>query len=57
MARTKKPRGSPPKPLPESIDAAPEEIAKAMLRLPADHKWHYMEDGGGEETTQLESPN
>ena len=43
MARTKNPCGRPAKPLPERIDAPPEEIAKAMLRLPADHQWKYLE--------------
>lgn len=45
----KKPRGRPPKPLPERIDASPEEIAKAMLSLPKDHKWKYLE---GEQVTK-----
>ena len=52
MPRTKKPRGRPPKPLPPRIDASPEDIAKAMLSLPADHDWQYLkvdkrdQDGG-----------
>ena len=51
MPKTKKPRGRPPKPLPERIDASPEDIAKAMLALPPDHKWKYMEA----ETTKTET--
>ena len=43
MPKTKKTRGRPPRPMPERIDASPEEIAKAMLSLPADHKWKYLE--------------
>ena len=35
-----------PKPLPERIDASPEDIAKAMLSMPSDRKWKYI---GGEE--------
>ena len=33
-------RGRPPRPLPV-IEATPEELAKAMINLPADHKWQY----------------
>ena len=43
MTKTKKPMGRPPRPLPERIDAPPEAIAKAVLSLPADHKWKYLE--------------
>ena len=47
MARPKKPRGRPPKKtMPERIDATPEELAKAMFKLPADHKWKYLEKSG-----------
>lgn len=42
MARKKKPIGRPPKPMPERIDASPEEIADALLRLPKDHEWEYL---------------
>ena len=41
-SRTKT-RGRPPRPMPERIDATPEDIAKAMLSLPPDHKWQYLE--------------
>ena len=30
---------APPKPMPEPVDATPEELAKAMLRLPPKHDW------------------
>ena len=43
MPRKKKDRGRPPRPLPERIDASPEDIAKAMLSLPVDYKWKYLE--------------
>ena len=44
MARAKKKRGPVPKPLPERIDATPEELAKAMFEWPRDHKWKYLEE-------------
>ena len=28
------------------IDATPEEMAKAMFSLPADHQWEYEKEGG-----------
>ena len=28
------------------IDATPEEMAKAMFLLPADHQWEYDKEGG-----------
>ena len=28
------------------IDATPEEMAKAVFSLPADHQWEYEKDGG-----------
>ena len=43
MAKTKKQRGRPARPMPERIDASPEELAKAMFALPADYKWKYLE--------------
>jgi hypothetical protein len=39
-------RGRPSRPLPPRIDATPEEMAKAMFRLPADYQWQYEQDGG-----------
>ena len=45
MPRKKKPRGRPPtKPMPERIDASPEQIAEAFLRLPADYEWQYLRE-------------
>ena len=45
MPRKKKARGRPPtKPMPERIDATPEQIAEAFLRLPADYEWQYVKD-------------
>ena len=45
MPRKKKARGRPvSKPMPERIDATPEQIAEAFLRLPADHEWQYLKD-------------
>ena len=35
---------APPKPMPEPVDATPEELAKAMLRLPPKHEWQYKKE-------------
>ncbi len=53
MPRKKKARGRPvTKPMPERIDASPEQIAEAFLRLPSDYEWQYLRedvaDGGKE---------
>ncbi len=45
MPKQRKDKGRPPRPLPDRIDASPEDIAKAMLSLPADYKWRYLERG------------
>lgn len=47
-ARKKKPeRGRPMKRgYAPRIDATPEEMAKAMFSLPADHQWEYEKEGG-----------
>ena len=38
-------RGRPPvQPMPERIDATPEQIAEAFLRLAADYEWRYLKD-------------
>ena len=51
MPRRKKDRGRPPvKPMPERIDASPEEIAERFLSLPADYEWQY-------DTTKRTRPN
>lgn len=53
MPRKKKERGRPPtKPMPERIDATPEQIAKAVLSLPADHEWQYMENDARDGSTR-----
>ena len=45
MPRKKKARGRPvTKPMPQRIDASPEQIAEAFLRLPADYEWQYVKD-------------
>lgn len=47
MVRQKKARGRPTvHPLPPRIDATPEEMAKSLFALPADHTWQYEQDGG-----------
>ena len=35
-------RGRPPRPMPERIDASPEEIAETVLRRPPKKEWGYM---------------
>ena len=55
MPRKKKQRGRPPsKSMPERINASPEQIAEAFLRLPADHEWRYLKDAvdSGEEAAK-----
>ena len=47
MATTKKQRGRPAKPAPEPIDATPEELAEAFLKVPPDHKWEYLKNKKG----------
>ena len=45
--RKKKERGRPMKRgYPPRVDAAPEEMARAMFDLPADHKWEYENEDG-----------
>ena len=48
MPRTRKGpgRGRPARPLPPKIDATMEEMAKAMLAMPADHEWQYEKGEG-----------
>ena len=48
MPRTKKGpgRGRTGRPLPPRIDATMEEMAKAMLSLPADYEWQYEKGEG-----------
>ena len=37
-------RGRPPKPMPERIDATPEEIARRGLTAPVPQEWKYLQD-------------
>ena len=39
--KRKKARGRPARPLPPKVDATPEEMARAIFALPADHEWEY----------------
>ena len=40
---SKRKRGRPvTKPMPEQIDATPEEIAEAVLRMPPKSDWRYL---------------
>lgn len=48
--KPKRGRGRPPKyPMPERIDAEPEEIADVVMRAPNKPKseWRYLRDGKG----------
>ena len=42
MPKQKKPQGRPARPMPDRIDAPPEEIARRVLSLPQGHKWRYL---------------
>ena len=45
--RQKKPLGRPPKyPMPERIDASPEEIAEVVLKAKPKETWRYEEEAG-----------
>ena len=46
MAETKRPRGRPPKPMPEPIPDTPENVLKALLRTPPKKRdeWKYQKD-------------
>ena len=41
--KEKKPMGRPARPMPERIDASPEEIADRVLRMPPKKDWRYLE--------------
>ena len=45
MPRRKKELGRPARALPPRTDTTPEELAKAMFALPADHEWKYLGEG------------
>lgn len=47
MLKPKKQRGRPPRPMPERIDASPEEIAEVVLRAKPKDDWRYQEEPGG----------
>ena len=44
MPRKKKELGRPARALPPRTDATPEQLAKAMFALPADHEWGYLKE-------------
>ena len=51
MPRRKKDQGRPPvKPMPERINATPEDIAERFLSLPADYQWQHEQDEKTEPT-------
>ena len=43
MPRKKKELGRPARALPPRTDATPEQLAKAMFALPANHEWKYLD--------------
>ena len=45
MEANKRKRGRPPLEYPPRIDATPEEIAEAALRVPVPRRWKYLENG------------
>ena len=48
VSKASRERGRPARSLPPRMDAAPEDMAKAMFRLPADYQWQYEREGGAE---------
>ena len=38
----KRPRGRPSRPMPERIDASPEDIAEVVLKMPPKQDWRYL---------------
>ena len=40
---SKRPRGRPPKPMPEPIPDDPENVARALLTTPPPDRWDYLE--------------
>ena len=40
--KPKRPRGRPSRPMPEPIDATPEEIAEVVLKMPPKSDWRYL---------------
>ena len=45
MPRKKKALGRPARALPPRTEATPEQLAKAMFALPANHEWKYLGEG------------
>ena len=43
----KRKRGRPARPMPERIDATPEQIADVVMRMPDKTEWRYMQDRPG----------
>ena len=41
-SKEKRKRGRPARPMPERIDAKPEEIADVVMRMPAKTDWRYL---------------
>lgn len=40
---SKRPVGRPARPMPDRIDASPEEIAERVLSMPNKRRWRYLE--------------
>ena len=54
--RQKKPLGRPPKhPMPERIDASPEEIAEVVLKAKPKETWRYEEEAGRTKRPKVDS--
>ena len=41
--KEKRPRGRPPKPIPEPIPDDPEHVARVVLTTPPPDRWKYLE--------------
>lgn len=44
MAKPKKRRGRPPKPMPERIPDTPENLARIIMTTPPPESWDYLKD-------------
>ena len=54
MPRPKKPKGRPVKyPLPEPIDASPEEVARVVLQAKPKESWRFEEEAGRSQRRKL----
>ncbi len=47
MPKRKKERGRPGRKYPPRVDATPEELARSIFKMPADHDWEYKKAEGG----------